>query len=184
MATPLEVLKQRYAEAEAALAASVTAVEGSSKKRLTAVLALPAQERFDHLGDPMLTPADALALTRSLRVVTKPKVLKPARATVLQTLGRWTMLKLKSPVTVVMIAMAVAYVVVLWSRTPRGITISQPVEIALQYPDGRKIPALMNPGKIYWLIQTYGDRAVIRIWMPITGYQEFEVPVTIVQSST
>ncbi|WP_283805711.1 hypothetical protein [Bradyrhizobium liaoningense] len=39
----------------------------------------------------------------------------------------------------------------------------------------------MSPGKLWWLIRSHNDRAVIRIWMPTTGYQEFEVPASIVQ---
>ncbi|XUJ36328.1 hypothetical protein ACQ5SK_15685 [Bradyrhizobium japonicum] len=77
--------------------------------------------------------------------------------------------------------MAAFYGAVVWFRTPRGITVTQPVQVTLQYPDGRLIDGVMSPGKLWWLIRSHNDRAVIRIWMPTTGYQEFEVPASIVQ---
>jgi len=89
---------------------------------------------------------------------------------------------LASPSIVAILAMAAIYSSVVWLRTPRGVTVTQPVPITLQYPDGRLVNAVMPPGKIWWLIRSHGDHAIIRIWVPTTGYQEFEVPASIVRS--
>lgn len=179
MAASMERLKKSYAKAEAAFAASVKTFETVSAKRLSALLALPPQERFDHLADRSLTSADALALTRSLRAETQPRKRISQKRT--RPPRRWGMRSLSSPAGVAIVAMAAFYGSVVWFRTPRGITVTQPVQVTLQYPDGRLIDGVMSPSKLWWLIRSHNDRAVIRIWMPTTGYQEFEVPASIVQ---
>lgn len=181
MAPPMERLKQSYAKAEAAFAASVKAFETASTKRLAALLALPPQERFDHLDDRSLTSADALALTRSLRTGILPKPHKRVSPNTPRPRRRWGLRPLTSPAILAILAMAAFYGSIVWSRTPRGITVTQPVQITLQYPDGRLIDGVMSPGKLWWLSRSHDDRAIIRIWMPTTGYQEFEVPASIVQ---
>jgi hypothetical protein len=181
MTTSLESMKQSYAKAEAALTASVRAFETASTKRLSALLALPPQERFGHLTDRSLTSADALALTRSLRAETQPKPRKRISPKTIRPPRRWGLRSLSSPAGVAIFAMAAFYGAVVWFRTPRGITVTQPVQVTLQYPDGRLIDGVMSPGKLWWLIRSHNERAVIRIWMPTTGYQEFEVPASIVQ---
>lgn len=181
MAASMERLKKSYAKAEAAFAASVKTFETVSAKRLSALLALPPQERFDHLADRSLTSADALALTRSLRAETQPKPRKPISQKTTRPPRRWGMRSLSLPAGVAIVAMAAFYGSVVWLRTPRGITVTQPVQVTLQYPDGRLIDGVMSPGKLWWLIRSHNDRAVIRIWMPTTGYQEFEVPASVVQ---
>jgi hypothetical protein len=181
MAVSMESLKRSYAKAEAAFAASVRAFETASTKRLSALLAFPPQERFDHLADRSLTSADALALTRSLRTGIQPNPQKRVSPNTTQPPRRWGLRSLTSPAALAMVAMAAFYGSVVWLRTPRGVMVTQPVQITLQYPDGRLIDAVMNPGKIWWLIRSHDDRAVIRIWMPTAGYQEFEVPAPIVQ---
>jgi hypothetical protein len=77
MAKLTKTLRESYAKAEAAATASARTVAQVSKKKLSALLALPRQERFDHLQDPLLTPADALLLTQSMRSAVKPKVHLP-----------------------------------------------------------------------------------------------------------
>jgi hypothetical protein len=62
--------------------------------------------------------------------------------------------------------------------------VTKDVEVSLQYPDRGKVSGIMNPGKPWWQIRYDGSSAVIRIWMPITGYQEFVVPASIVQPAT
>lgn len=181
MAASMESLKQSYAKAEAAFAASVRAFERSSTKRLSGLLALPPQERFDHLADRSLTSADALALTRSLRAETQPKPRKRISTKATLPPYRWGLSSLSSPAGVAIVAMAAFYGSVVWFRTPSAITVTQPVRVTLQYPDGRLIDGAMKPGKRWWLIRSHNERAVIRIWMPTTGYQEFEVPASIVQ---
>ncbi|WP_420967116.1 hypothetical protein [Bradyrhizobium sp. B120] len=181
MAMLTENLKQNYAKAEAALAASIGAAERFSKKRLSALLALAPQERFDHLADRSLTPADALALTRSLRVETRPRPRKQVSVSMSRSLRRLSMATLMSPASIAILVMAAVYAVVVWLHTPREATVTQPVEVTVQYPDGRLVNGMMSPGKIWWLIRSYGDHAIIRIWMPMTGYQEFDVPASVVQ---
>lgn len=177
----MEHLKKSYAKAEAAFAASVKTFETVSAKRLSALLALPPQERFDHVADRSLTSADALALTRSLRAETQTKPRKRISQKTTRLPRRWGLRSLSSPAGVTLVAMAAFYGSVVWFRTPRGITVTQPVQVTLQYPDGRLIDGAMSPGKLRWLIRSHNDRAVIRIWIPTTGYQEFEVPASIVQ---
>lgn len=181
MAASMESLKQSYAKAEAAFAASVKAFETASAKRLSALLALPPQERFDHLADRSLTSADALALTRSLRTGIQPKPRKHVSSNTTRPRRRWSLKVLTSPAIVAILAMASLYGGLVWVRTPHAVIVARPVQITLQYPDGRLVNAMMNPGKIWWLIRSHDDRAVVRIWMPTTGYQEFEVPASIVQ---
>ncbi|UEM13944.1 hypothetical protein J4G43_006635 [Bradyrhizobium barranii subsp. barranii] len=181
MTTSMESVKQSYAKAEAAFAASVRAFETASRKRLSALLALPPQERFDHLTDRSLTSADALALTRSVRAETQPKPRKRISPKTIRPPRRRGLRSLSSPAGVAIVAMAAFYGSVVWFRTPHGIMVTQPVQITLRYPDGRLIDGVMNPGKLWWLIRSHDDRAVIRIWMPTIGYQEFELPASIVQ---
>lgn len=181
MADSLERLKKSYAKAEAAFTASVKTFETVSAKRLSALLALPPQERFDHLADRSLTSADALALTRSLRVGIQPKPQKRVSSTTTRARHRWSLKVLTAPAIVAILAMAALYGGLVWVRTPYAVMVARPVQITLQYPDGRLVNAVMNPGKIWWLIRSHDDRAVIRIWMPTTGYQQFEVPASIVQ---
>ncbi|MGY3602754.1 MULTISPECIES: hypothetical protein [unclassified Bradyrhizobium] len=182
MATFMEDLEQSYAKAEAALATSVRAVERASKKRLSALLALPPHERFDHLADRSLTSGDALALIRSLRVEAKPKLHNHVSSNKTEPLSRLSMRILTSPATVAILAMTAFYGSVVWFRTPRRVTVTQPVQVTVQYPDGSRVNGVMNPGKTWWRIRSYHDRAIVRIWMPMTRYQEFEVPASIVQS--
>jgi hypothetical protein len=182
VATSLERLAQSYAKAEAVLAASARAVERASRKRLSALLVLPPQERFDHLHDRSLTPADARELTRSLQAETRAKARKRVSSNMSRSLRRWSVRTLLSPATIAMLVMAAVYGSVVWLRTPHAVTVTQPIEITVRYPDGSLVNGVMNPGKIWWLIRSHGDHAVIRIWMPITGYQEFEVPASMVQS--
>lgn len=184
MATPLERLVQSYAKAEAALAASALAVERASKKQLSALLALPPQERFDHLHDRSLTPADALALTRSLQAKTKAKARARVSSNMSRSVRRLILRALLSPAIIAMLVMTAVYGSFVWSRTPRAVTVTQPVEVSVRYPDGSLVNGVMNPGKIWWQIRSHGEHAVIRIWMPTTGYQEFEVPASMVQSAS
>lgn len=174
-------LNESYAKAEAAATASAKAVAQASKKQLAAILALSPQERFDHLQDPSLTPEDAKRLTQSLRIVAKPKVHRPGWFELKQWPRRLSFRFLISPAVIAFVAMTAAYAALVWSRTPTKVTVTKTVQVSVWYPDRGWVLGFLDPGMPWSLIRTDGDRAVIRTWAPPSGYQEFEVPASIIK---
>ncbi|WP_371420029.1 hypothetical protein [Tardiphaga sp.] len=183
MAKPSKMLNASYEKAEAVATASAEAVAQASKKRLSALLALSRQERFDHLQDPLLTPADVLALTQSLRTATTPKIHQP----VLPKLRRWgrrlNFRFLISPAMIALVVMTTAYAALVWSRTPTKVTVTKTVQVSLWYPDRGWVLGFLDPGIPWSLIRTEGDQAIIRSWVPPAGYQEFGIPASIVKQA-
>jgi hypothetical protein len=181
MAKPAHKLTESYEKAEAAANASAKAVAQVSKKKLSKLLALSRQDRFDHLQDPLLTPADVLVLTQSLRSATKPNVRLPHWSKLRRWFRYLNFRFMFSPVMIALVVMTAAYAALVWSRTPKKVTVTETVSIALQYPDRGRVLGFLDPGMPWSLIRTSGDRAIIRVWVPIAGYQEFEIPSSIVK---
>jgi hypothetical protein len=181
MAKPPTKLSESYANAEAAVTASAKAVAQASRKQLSAILALPPQERFDHLQDPSLTPEDARALTQSLRVVTKPKVHRPIWFKLTHWPRRLSFRFLISPAIIALMVMTAAYAVFVWSRTPQKVTVTQTVAAALLYPDGVRRITYLNPGTGFFLVRSDRNEAVIRPRLPTVAQQEIVVPSSIVE---
>jgi len=80
-----------------------------------------------------------------------------------------------------LVVMTAAYAALVWSRTPKKVTVTKTVSISLQYPARGQVLGFLDPGKPWSLIRTSGDRAIIRVWVPIAGYQDFEIPAFIVK---
>jgi hypothetical protein len=178
MAPPKTTLIASYEKAEAVANASAKAVALASKTKLSAFLALSRQERFDHLQDPLLTPADALVLTQSIRPATTQKVRRPIVSKLKLWVRRLNFRFLISPAMIVLAVIAAAYAVVVWSRTPKKVMVTEKVSISLWYPDLGWVSGFLDPGIPWSAIRTDGDRAIIRSWVPKYGYQEFEVPAS------
>jgi hypothetical protein len=182
MPTAKEGMQTSYANAAQALASSLHAVERASKARLDELLQLPARERISHLTDPLLTPTDALTLTRSLRPnLTSRRIYRaPFGARVSALLRRMQIGRLFSSTTLLFLTMAAIYSSIAWHNTAHWAAITRPIDVPFFYPDGSTRMLRMGTDKTWPLLGIHGDRAVFRLWFPRQGYQEVDVPSQII----
>lgn len=181
MAKPTKTLSANYEKAEAVAAASAEAVAQVSKNKLSAIMALSHRERFDHLRDPLLTPADARALTQSLRTATTPNWTPPVSSRFRRWRPRLSFRFFVSPAMIALMAMTAAYAAFVWARTPQKVTLTRTVAVALLDPDGVRRITHLNPGTVFFLVRNDGNEVVIRPLVSTVVSQEVVVPASIVK---
>jgi hypothetical protein len=178
-----EKLQMSYANAAQGLAGSLRDVERASRDYLNELMKLPAAERFSHLADSLLTPADALKLTRSLQpgVPAHRKYRAPLSS---KLRGVIRVLRLGRPLsatTLLVLVMVAIYGTIAWFNTAHLVQITRPVNVTVQYADGSERPWQMDPRAAWQLMRTDGDKAVIRFWVSGKGYQQVAVPSSIIR---
>lgn len=180
--------EERRAEAAAAAEAAArradkTAAE-DSRMLTDRLLAGGVEARFDALSDAglNLTQADRRRLLISLAGKEPPRRTIPAG-----TASRWALIRSRLPYRVtalastgLMAALLVTGVLVARANTPLGMVVSnasQDLPLAFSLKDGQVVFHTLEAGKAYAFVRQEGDVAVLRRWVPGTGYAEGRVPV-------
>lgn len=180
--TAKQQMEANYAQAAERFALVLHAVERSSQARLNVLLQLLPSERIAHFADPLLTRADALRLTRSLRanLPSRRHFRAPLAARVKALFKRIQIGRLLSSTTLLFLTMASIYSSVAWYNTAHLATITRPIDIPFLYPDGSTQMFRMGIDKPWQLLRIRGDQAALRLWFPRQGYQEINVPSQII----
>ncbi|MGO3928169.1 hypothetical protein [Rhodopseudomonas pseudopalustris] len=182
MPTAKQQMEAKYAEAAERFARVLHAVERSSQARLNKLLQLLPSERIAHFADPLLTRADALRLTRSLRtdLSSRRHYRAPLAARVNAIFKRIQIGRLFSSTTLLFLTMASIYSFIAWHNTAHLAAIARPIDIPFVYPDGSTRKLRMGTDKPWQLLRIRGNHAALRLWFPGQGYQEIEVPSEII----
>lgn len=186
MPTARERMEVAYANAGKRVTRTRDAVEKASKEasaaRLNQLLQMRPNLRIGQLTDPLLTATDALKLTRSLQhTPRRSRYRVPLAERLCAVLPRLQIKRrLLSRTTLLFLLMATIYSSVAWSNTARLVSITRPIQVTLQSPDGSKLVQHMGTQKPWQLLRIRGDLAVLRIWFPRQGYNTVEVPSEII----
>ena len=144
-----------------------------SKERLGELLRLLPRQRFDHLDDKALTPADRTALRRSVMATLRHR---PGA----WLLGGWMRLRRRAgvsfkrallhPALWLVLGLGGAWFAMAWSHTPRMAysEVAQPVD--LYGPQGFVTSYTFPPKTLIAIQQMTNDQALVRIWLPGQGY--------------
>jgi hypothetical protein len=180
MKTPKK-LDTTYVEAKQSFVASVQDVDRLSKQRFEQLEKLPTSERIGHLTDPLLTPADALKLTRSLEAnLVSGRVYRAPLRSKASAVIRWLRLRrILSPTILLILIIAAIYSGIAWRNTAHSITISRPIDVTWQYPSG-PVQQRLETRFAQQLLNVEGERATIRLWVPAQGYVKIDVPSSII----
>lgn len=179
-----ERLAEAAAAAEAAARRAGETASEDSRALTDRLLAGGIEARFTALSDAglQLMQADRRRLLVSLAGREPPR-----RTIPVGTASRWALIRSRLPYRVtalassgLMAAVLVTGVLVARANTPLGMVVSdasRDLPLAFALKDGRVVFYTLEAGKAYPFVRQEGDMAVLRRWVPGTGYAEARVPV-------
>ena len=173
--------QQRLAAATAAARQARRGVDRTSRAKLDKVLKLPPRQRFMHLDDVDLTPADRGILRRSVMAkLERPRL--PRWEGWWPRSWRWvrarSMAVLAHPAAVFAVCVGAAWLALAWWHTPQ-VGYSETAEPVYLYGAGGFVTAYTFPPRTWIAVErTSGDRALVRLWMPGQGYLHGVIPLT------
>ena len=180
MATPpRDTARARLADAQQAARRAARVVEDRSRVRLNELLKLPSAERFSHIDDVDLTPADRGRLRRSIMPRLQPSYALWVRGWWVRHRRRGMRLVITSilhPAVVMSSLLIGAWYAIAKSHTPTLAYSGIQIPVRLYDRDGYYSVFIIHSNQWIAVERLSTDNALIRVWSPQSGYLHGIIP--------
>lgn len=169
-------LQGQYVSAKARLDQADKDLRRTSSSRLAELMNLPERQRFDHLGDPALTPEDRLSLISSVAAKMPPPRSRPFGGTIPAILPsyRFGRRVVALMMAIVPIAPVFLWAAMSWKNTATTYTFRRATRVEGLKPSGDLFPVVVAAGKEVALVNHLSRRSYLRYWLAGQGYATAE----------